>query len=40
MGIELVEGSDLFVRNNAVYMRTTQGPQKVDVITGELMTIT
>ena len=32
MGIELVEGSDLFVRNNAVYMRTTQGPQKVDVI--------
>ena len=32
MGIELVEGSDLFVRNNAVYMRTTQGPKKVDVI--------
>lgn len=32
MGIELVEGQDLFVRNNAVYMRTTQGPQRVDVI--------
>lgn len=32
MGIELVEGQDLFVRNNAVYMRTTQGPRRVDVI--------
>ena len=32
MGIELVGGSNLFVRNNAVYMLTTQGPQKVDVI--------
>jgi len=32
MGIELVEGQDLFVRNDEVYMRTTQGPQKVDVI--------
>ncbi len=32
MGVELVEGSDLFVRNNTVYMRTTQGPQKIDVI--------
>jgi uncharacterized circularly permuted ATP-grasp superfamily protein len=32
MGIELVEGQDLFVRNNAVYKRTTQGPKKVDVI--------
>jgi uncharacterized circularly permuted ATP-grasp superfamily protein len=32
MGIELVEGQDLFVRNNAVFMRTTQGPKKVDVI--------
>ncbi len=32
MGIELVEGQDLFVRNNAVYKRTTQGPRKVDVI--------
>jgi uncharacterized circularly permuted ATP-grasp superfamily protein len=32
MGIELVEGQDLFVLNNSVFMRTTQGPQKVDVI--------
>jgi uncharacterized circularly permuted ATP-grasp superfamily protein len=32
MGIELVEGADLFVANNTVFMRTTQGPQKVDVI--------
>jgi uncharacterized circularly permuted ATP-grasp superfamily protein len=32
MGIELVEGQDLVVINNTVFMRTTQGPQKVDVI--------
>jgi uncharacterized circularly permuted ATP-grasp superfamily protein len=32
MGIELVEGQDLFVQDNNVYMRTTQGPQRVDVI--------
>ena len=32
MGVELVEGQDLFVLNNTVFMRTTQGPQKVDVI--------
>jgi uncharacterized circularly permuted ATP-grasp superfamily protein len=32
LGIELVEGRDLFVRGNVVYMRTTQGPQRVDVI--------
>ncbi len=32
MGIELVEGLDLFVLNDTVFMRTTQGPQKVDVI--------
>ena len=32
MGIELVEGQDLFVRDDFVYMRTTQGPQRVDVI--------
>jgi len=32
MGIELVEGQDLVVLNNTVFMRTTQGPQKVDVI--------
>lgn len=32
MGIELVEGADLFVRDEHVYMRTTAGPQQVDVI--------
>jgi uncharacterized circularly permuted ATP-grasp superfamily protein len=32
MGIELVEGQDLFVREGFVYMRTTQGPRRVDVI--------
>ena len=32
MGIELVEGRDLFVKHETVYMRTTQGPQRVDVI--------
>jgi uncharacterized circularly permuted ATP-grasp superfamily protein len=32
MGIELVEGQDLFVEDNNVYMRTTRGPQRVDVI--------
>jgi uncharacterized circularly permuted ATP-grasp superfamily protein len=32
MGVELVEGQDLFVRGNAVYMRTTEGPKRVDVI--------
>ncbi|MBK1616240.1 hypothetical protein CKO44_22560 [Rubrivivax gelatinosus] len=32
MGVELVEGQDLFVRDGFVYMRTTQGPKRVDVI--------
>jgi uncharacterized circularly permuted ATP-grasp superfamily protein len=32
MGIELVEGQDLFVRDAVLYMRTTQGPQQVDVV--------
>jgi uncharacterized circularly permuted ATP-grasp superfamily protein len=32
MGVELVEGQDLFVRDDAVFMRTTLGPQRVDVI--------
>jgi uncharacterized circularly permuted ATP-grasp superfamily protein len=32
MGIELVEGQDLFVKDNAVFMRTTEGPKRVDVI--------
>ena len=32
MGVELVEGADLFVRDAHVYMRTTAGPKHVDVI--------
>jgi uncharacterized circularly permuted ATP-grasp superfamily protein len=32
MGVELVEGPDLFVDDESVYMRTTQGPKRVDVI--------
>ena len=32
MGIELVEGRDLVVRDERVYMRTTRGFQRVDVI--------
>ena len=32
MGVELVEGRDLFCRDNAVYMRTTNGETQVDVI--------
>ena len=32
MGIELVEAPDLFVRDSKVFMRTTEGPQRVDVI--------
>ncbi|MGR8931609.1 MAG: circularly permuted type 2 ATP-grasp protein [Gammaproteobacteria bacterium] len=32
MGVELVEGQDLFVRQNKVYMYTTEGPQQVHVI--------
>lgn len=32
MGIELVEGRDLVVDNNFVYMKTTRGLKKVDVI--------
>lgn len=32
MGIELVEGLDLFVRDGFVWMRTTEGPVRVDVI--------
>ena len=32
MGVELVEGSDLLVRDNVVYMKTTKGLQRVDVI--------
>ena len=32
LGVELVEGIDLFVREGFVYMRTTEGPRRVDVI--------
>ncbi|MDR6856767.1 circularly permuted type 2 ATP-grasp protein [Variovorax guangxiensis] len=32
MGVELVEGQDLFVKDDFVYMRTTRGPRRVDVI--------
>ena len=32
MGVELIEGQDLFVKDNFVYMRTTRGPKQVDVI--------
>lgn len=32
MGVELVEGRDLVCRGNRVYMRTTEGEQRVDVI--------
>ncbi|MDP9954566.1 putative circularly permuted ATP-grasp superfamily protein [Epilithonimonas hungarica] len=32
MGIELVEGRDLVVQNHQVYMKTTKGLKKVDVI--------
>jgi uncharacterized circularly permuted ATP-grasp superfamily protein len=32
MGVELVEGVDLVVRDKQVFTRTTRGPKKVDVI--------
>ncbi|WP_127901499.1 circularly permuted type 2 ATP-grasp protein [Solirhodobacter olei] len=32
MGVELVEGQDLFVEGEFVWMRTTEGPKRVDVI--------
>ena len=32
MGIELVEGQDLFVRDEFLFARTTRGPQRIDVI--------
>ncbi len=32
LGVELVEGRDLFVKDDVVYMRTTEGPRRVDVI--------
>jgi uncharacterized circularly permuted ATP-grasp superfamily protein len=32
MGVALVQGQDMFVDDDTVYMRTTRGPQRVDVI--------
>ncbi|MFM7023587.1 MAG: circularly permuted type 2 ATP-grasp protein [Flavobacteriales bacterium] len=32
MGVELVEGRDLFVKNDVVFMKTIHGPQRVHVI--------
>jgi uncharacterized circularly permuted ATP-grasp superfamily protein len=32
MGVELVEGRDLYVENGYLYMRTTQGRERLDVI--------
>src|SRR3712207_2359053 len=32
LGVELVESSDLFVKDEVVFMRSTEGPQRVDVI--------
>jgi uncharacterized circularly permuted ATP-grasp superfamily protein len=32
MGVDLVEGKDLFVEDEQVFMRTTGGPRRVDVI--------
>ncbi|MFT6766923.1 MAG: putative circularly permuted ATP-grasp superfamily protein [Burkholderiaceae bacterium] len=32
MGVELVQGQDLFVKDSFVYMRTTRGPKRVDVM--------
>ncbi len=32
MGVELVEGADLYVEDGRVFMRTTCGPKRVDVI--------
>jgi uncharacterized circularly permuted ATP-grasp superfamily protein len=32
MGVELVEGQDLMMAENRIYMRTTRGPKRVDVI--------
>ncbi len=32
MGVELVQGNDLFVHDETLFMRTTQGPRRVDVV--------
>jgi uncharacterized circularly permuted ATP-grasp superfamily protein len=32
MGVELVQGSDLFIQDSALYMRATKGKERVDVL--------
>jgi len=32
MGVELVEGQDLFVSEERLYMKTTRGPRRIDVL--------
>jgi len=32
MGVELVEGQDLFVQNDTLYARTTRGPKRIQVL--------
>ena len=32
MGVELVQGTDLFVDESITYMKTTRGPEKIDII--------
>ena len=32
MGVALVQGQDMFVSDNTVFMRTTRGPKRVDVL--------
>jgi uncharacterized circularly permuted ATP-grasp superfamily protein len=32
MGVELVEGQDLFMSDDRIFMKTTRGPKRVDVI--------
>jgi uncharacterized circularly permuted ATP-grasp superfamily protein len=32
MGVTLVEGQDLFIKNEKLFMRTTTGPRQIDVI--------
>lgn len=32
MGVELAEGADLFVEDDVLYLRTVEGPQRVDVV--------
>ncbi|WP_430910775.1 circularly permuted type 2 ATP-grasp protein [Methylobacterium sp. sgz302541] len=32
LGVDLVEASDLFTKDDVLYMRTTEGPRRVDVV--------